>query len=154
MRTLRSAAALTAVAAVALAATSALEGCSVGGGDGGPAPASYALRIDGPDTVSTTQDFIVLVGEGFLPAGSTCPGGCEGLLPPPVFGNLGSYTLTWSNAANGQSGPILLRWICNCGGAAPSWNATIALAPGANRITVTETDRDRTQQASMLVTRP
>ena len=137
------------VVVVALA-TVALPGC--GGGDAAPPP-TYALRIDGADAVSTTQDFIVLAGEGFLPAGSTCPGGCEGPLPPPVFGNLGAYTMTWSNAANGQSGPILLRWICNCGGAAPFWTATVPLAPGANRITVTETDRDRTQQATVVVTR-
>ncbi len=113
----------------------------------------YSLRIDAPAAATTTQEFIILTGYGFLPAGSTCPGGCEGLLPPPVFGKLGPHTFTWSNESTGQSGSIVLTWVCNCGGNEPTWMTNVPVAQGVNRITVRLSDRDRTQQAAIAVTR-
>ncbi|MGE5336870.1 MAG: hypothetical protein ACM3PU_03520 [Gemmatimonadota bacterium] len=113
----------------------------------------YSLRIDAPAAVSTTQEFIILTGYGFLPAGSTCPGGCVGPLPPPVFGTLGPYTFTWSNEATGRGGSIVLTWVCNCGGNEPTWMTNVPVAQGVNRITVTLSDRDRTQQAVVAVSR-
>lgn len=124
-----------------------------GGGSGGDGGTSYALLIHQPDSLTTTADSIFLSGEGFLPAGSRCPGTCEGLLPPPVFGDLGAYTLAWSNAATGQSNRMLLRWQCNCGGSAPYWMTDVPLAPGANLITIVETDATGSQQAAITITR-
>ena len=132
---------------VAIAVCALLAGCGGGGGD------AYALRIDPPASLTTTQNFVFLRGEGFLPAGSRCSGGCEGLLPPPVFGDLGPHTLRWSNADSGGSGVLNLIWICNCGGSAPSWLANVPLVAGPNRITVTETDTQQTQQATITITR-
>ena len=126
---------------------------SCGGSDADSGPA-YALTIDGGDQQATPSSDAFLGGEGFLPPGSSCPDtGCSGLLPPPVFGVLGSYELQWRNAATGGSGPIALRWICNCGGSAPSWTTTVPLQPGANPITVTMQAGGYGQQASVVVTR-
>ena len=125
--------------------------CGGGGADSDPA---YALTIDGGDAQVTLSSNAFLAGEGFLPPGSSCPdSGCSGLLPPPVFGVLGSYELNWRNAATGGSGPIALRWICNCGGGAPSWMTTVPVQPGANQITVTMQAGGYVQQASVVVTR-
>jgi len=124
-----------------------------GGGGDGATGTSYALLIYPPESLTTTKDYISLSGEGFLPAGSRCSGWCEGLLPPPVFGELGAYTLAWTNAASSQSGRILLRWQCNCGGSAPSWMTDVPLVSGANLITIVETDATGSQQASVTVTR-
>jgi hypothetical protein len=130
---------------------SLLSSCGGGGADSGPA---YALTIDGGDAQATSTSDAFLAGEGFLPPGSSCPDtGCSGLLPPPVFGVLGSYELYWQNAATGGSGPIALRWICNCGGGAPSWMTTVPVQPGANGITVTMKAGGDSQQASVIVTR-
>jgi hypothetical protein len=136
----------------ALSAALVLSGALVGCGSGGAGDV-YSLRIEPPQSLTTTQTSMLLHGEGFVPAGSTCPGGCKGLLPPPVFGDLGPHTMAWSNAATGEGGPIWLRWICNCGGSAPLWMVSVPLAPGPNPITVTETDRWQSQQASITITR-
>jgi hypothetical protein len=128
----------------------AASGCGGGGGDGSP---SYALGIDGPAQRDTDAASVLLTGSGFLPPGSTCPGGCSGTLPPPVFGDLGAYTLTWTNAATGGSGSMHLAWVCNCGGSAPYWLQTVPLAVGENVITVTQTAGVLRQQATATVTR-
>ena len=151
MRTCQPARMFVAGAVLALSAPVGIVGCSVSVVENDTS--AYSLRIDGPDAVATTQEFILLTGTGFLPAGSTCTGGCQMPLPPPVFGSLGSHTLAWSNAATGQSAPILLTWVCNCGGNEPLWMTNVPLAPGVNRITVKLADRDRTQQAVVTVTR-
>lgn len=137
-----------AVGLAAIVVATALAACG-GGGDG----EAYALRIDPPQSLTTTQTFIFLVGDGFLPAGSTCRGGCEGLLPPPVFGDLGQHSLRWSNADSGGGGALNLTWLCNCGGSTPRWMVNVPLVPGPNHITVTETDSQQTQQASITITR-
>lgn len=128
----------------------AASGCGGGGGDDGPA---YALRIDGPLQRTATTDSVVLVGDGFLPPGSTCSGGCSGPLPAPVFGQLGDYQLAWTNAATGQSGSAHMNWVCNCGGAAPYWIQSVPLVPGDNVITFTETAGSLRQEATVTVTR-
>lgn len=127
----------------------AASGCG-GGGDDGP---SYALEIDGPVQVDTGTASALLSGTGFLPPGSSCPGGCSGTLPPPVFGDLGAYTLTWANAATGGSGAMRLAWVCNCGGSAPYWLQSVPLAMGENLITVTQTAGALRQQATVTVIR-
>jgi hypothetical protein len=127
-----------------------VAGCGGGGGSDSP---DYALLIDAPAASTTSAGAIVLTGEGFLPPGSTCSGGCEGLLPPPVFGDLGPYTLTWRNDATGETGPLSLSWICNCGGNAPYWSGTVPLAPGDNLITVTMSAGEFVQSASVTITR-
>ena len=134
------------VAALVLGSFAACDGGS------GPEP-TYTLKIDGPEALAVDTDSITLTGEGFVPAGSSCPGGCEGPLPPPVFGNLGPYTLGWENAASLLSGAIALRWICNCGGSAPFWIAVVPLLPGDNRIVVTQRAGMVEQRDEVLVTR-
>lgn len=132
-----------------LAVALLVAGC---GGDGNDGP-KYALVIDPPAASTTSADQIVLTGEGFLPPGSTCSGDCEGLLPPPVFGDLGPYTLEWRNAATGESGTLRLSWICNCGGNAPYWIGTVPLAPGDNVITVTMSAGEVVESASVTIKR-
>lgn len=140
--------------AAALLAAAALAGLPLGGcGGGGDDTPSYALAIDGPAARDTTQATVLLTGDAFLPPGSTCPGGCSGPLPAPVYGQLGPHTLRWSNAATGESGDIGATWVCNCGGSPPSWMTLVPLAPGANTITVTMSAGGRTEQASVTVRR-
>jgi hypothetical protein len=127
-----------------------IAGC---GGDGGSDAPAYALRIDPPASLTTTAAEAFLTGEGFLPPGSTCSGDCSGLLPPPVFGQLGPYTLVWRNEATGGTGPLNLAWICNCGGSAPYWMGRVPLAQGANRIAVTMTAGSDQQSDSVTITR-
>ena len=128
----------------------AASGCGGGGGGDGPA---HALTIDGPAQVDTSTASVLITGSGFLPTGSTCPGGGSGSLPPPVFGDLGAYTLTWANAATGGSGTMQLAWVCNCGGSAPYWLQAVPLAVGENLITVTQTAGSLRQQHTVTVTR-
>lgn len=135
-----------ALAALLLATFAACDG------GGGPEP-TYTLKIDGPETLAVDTETVVLTGEGFVPAGSSCPGGCEGPLPPPVFGQLGPYTLRWENAAGALSGAITLAWICNCGGSAPYWISVVPLRPGDNRIVVTQRAGGVEQRDEVLVTR-
>jgi len=137
-------------AALLLLLLPAASGCGGGGGDDTPA---YALAVDGPAQRETSAANVLLTGNGFLPPGSSCPGGCTGTLPPPVFGELGAYTLTWANAATGGSGTMRLAWVCNCGGSAPYWLQAVPLAVGGNAITVTQTAGSLRQQASVTVTR-
>ena len=132
-----------------LAAGSQLAGC---GGDGEDGP-QYALTIDGPAERSTMQEQVVLTGTGFLPPGSTCSGGCIGLMPPPEFGRLGPYTLVWRNEATGATHPEALVWVCNCGGSAPSWTAWVPVSSGANRITFMMSAGGYEQSATVTVTR-
>jgi len=74
-------------------------------------------------------------------------------VPPPVFGQLGPYTLTWANAATGEKGEMRLSWICNCGGSAPYWMTNVPLAPGENRIAVMMRAGLYEQNAEVVVTR-
>jgi hypothetical protein len=126
-----------------------LPGC---GGDGTDDP-EYSLSVDGPHETSTSQAEAVLTGTGFLPPGSTCTGSCSGLLPPPVFGQLGPYTLIWRNEATAQTQALTLRWICNCGGGAPTWIAQVPVVQGVNRITFTMSASGHEQAVTVTVTR-
>lgn len=136
-------ASLLAVLAVALGLT------ACGGGSGDDAAPSYSLRINNA-VVNVNQPTALLTGEGFLPPGSTCSGGCSLPLPPPVFGQLGPYTLTWANAATGEKGEMRLSWICNCGGS--YWMTSVPLAPGENRISVMMRAGPYEQNAEVVVT--
>jgi hypothetical protein len=139
--------------AAALVLWLVVPGFLAGCGGGGPHEPQYALTIDEPPSLTTALFEVTLTGDGFLPPESTCDGDCIGLLPAPVFGQLGPYTLGWRNDANGDSGTLVLRWICNCGGNAPHWIGSMPLVPGANRITVTMTAGGYTQSASVTITR-
>jgi len=143
--------------AAALVLWLVMPGFLAGCGGGGPHEPQYALTIDEPQSLTTALSEVWLSGEGFLPPGSNCPDpGCTGLLPAPVFGRLGPYTLVWrneANEANGASGTLRLMWICNCGGGAPSWFDSVPLVLGDNRITVTMTAGGYTQSASVTITR-
>ncbi len=138
-----------AVACLGLAGAVFLAGC---GGDGTPEPA-YALTIDGPAERSTSQAEVLLTGTGFLPPDSTCPGGCAGLLPPPVFGTLGPHSMQWRNEATAAQRAIALNWICNCGGSAPSWMAQVPVSPGINAITVSMSAGGYQQEVTVRVRR-
>lgn len=133
--------------AMAWLALVAVAACAGGGDDdrGG------ALRITDVVVLQDTQS-VLLQGDGFLPPGSSCPGRCE-WLGPPVFGQLGTYTLRWENTTSATSGEIGLRWICNCGGSAPFWSTLVPLVPGENRIVVTERAGATQQRAEVSVTR-
>jgi hypothetical protein len=97
-----------------------LAGCGGGGGSSGP---QYALAIDEPQSSTTGFAEVTLTGDGFLPPGSTCPApGCTGLLPAPVFGQLGAYTPGWRNEANGAN---LITVTMTAGGYAQSASVTI-----------------------------
>ncbi len=90
---------------------------------------------------------------GFCRLVLQCPEDCRGLLPPPVFGQLGPHALGWRNETTGEVGSLRLAWICNCGGGAPSWIGRVPLALGANRLTVTVTAGGHTQTAHVDLTR-
>jgi len=139
------------LAVLLLAALGPIAGC--GGGGGAPEVPAYRLDIDPPADASTPASEVMLTGHGFLPPGSQCNGDCTGLLPPPVFGQLGPYALGWRNESTGETGILRLAWICNCGGSAPYWIGRVPLAPGVNRITVTMTAGEFTQAASVDLTR-
>lgn len=108
------------------------------GGGGGELP-GYALIIKSAEVSSSypTEGTALLSGEGFLPPGSYCapepsPFNQPG---PPVFDTVGPHRMTWTNTTTGTTGEMRLRWSC---GSAPTWSARVPLAPGANRIVVTE----------------
>jgi hypothetical protein len=128
-----------------------LAGCGDDGAVPGP---QYALTIDEPLSSTTDLAEATLSGDGFVPPGSVCPDpGCSIGGVAPVFGQLGAYALGWRNEADGATGTLQLRWICNCGGDAPFWIGRIPLVPGPNRITVTMTAGAYEQSASVTVTR-
>jgi hypothetical protein len=101
----------------------------------------------------TAQQSVTLTGDGFLPPGSTCQAECPGPLPPPTYGRLGGYELRWLNVASGEQGSTALSWICNCGGSAPYWIATVPLLPGPNKIEVTMRAGGFEQHDEVVVTR-
>ena len=71
---------------------------------------------------------------------------------PVVTCQVGNYTLTWVNGANGATGQGYPTW--DCAEDFVKWSTLkIPLALGENRITVTMTDSRDTAQSSVTVTR-
>jgi hypothetical protein len=71
---------------------------------------------------------------------------------PVVTCQVGNYTLTWVNGANGATGQGYPMW--DCAEDFVKWSTLkIPLALGENRITVTMTDSRDTAQSSVTVTR-
>ena len=127
---------------VAVALLLGLGGC---GGGGEP---SFELGIHADFSTAASQ--VMLSGSVSLPEGSERAGGTPSL--SIVTCQLGPHTLTWSNAATGASGPAFAMW--DCPDAQAHWAAPgIALAMGANRVTVTMRDSHRSAQATVTVTR-
>ena len=117
-----------------------------GGDDGG---CHIQLGISNPAVV-TTADAFVLSGTASLPAGSERAGGT--VFMPIVTCHLGSYDLTWSNAANGTSGRGILVW--NCDQSFAYWTGfRIPLAMGVNHVTVTMRDSLCEGQVTATITR-
>lgn len=135
--------ALPAGAWLAAALLGALAGC--GGGGGAP---SLALTV--PADFATSADRTNLSGTLSLPQGSERLGGTPSLTFQTC--QLGAYSLVWANAATGASGAGHALW--DCPDEHAHWSASgIALAPGANRITLTAADGAASAQAVVTVTR-
>lgn len=116
-------------------------------GSGGSSPPFSLTTV--PD-FATSLDHATVSGSMSLPAGSERLGGTPTM--PIVTCQIGAYTLTWVNAANGATGNAVALWDCPQDFA--HWLASgIALAPGANSITFTLTDATRTATATIVVTR-
>jgi hypothetical protein len=120
-----------------LAIVYSLMGCGSGGGGGGsPAPVSPAfVTISSPSANNTTTvcDSIDFTGTAFIsPKFFHC---CSG------SGSDTGVTVTWSNAANGQTGSAnqkvdeLFGILVN-----HTWSASVPLALGNNPVTITATD--------------
>lgn len=131
------------MAALCLAAAAA-SGC--GGGDS----TALTVTIDGPAIVDFDAPEIILSGRASLPEGSYSTGGTPSV--PWVTCQLGPYTMTWSNAATGQSGNITALWLCTDDFL--RWSTTpVPLAFGVNPITVTITDSASSGSDTVTVTR-
>ena len=119
-----------------------LAGC--GGGD------EPTLSLTMPADFATTLDQVTLSGTVSLPVGSERAGGT--LTMPIVTCQLGAYTMTWSNAANGSSGGAFALWDCPEDFA--RWSALgIPLVAGTNVVTVSITDASHTARGTVTITR-
>lgn len=130
------------VAALALV----LSAC--GGGD----DSDVELQVDGGPALKTGQGLIILTGESFVPAGSSCPKSNEYV----IIGSLGPHTMTYNNATTRIDGPVFdTLWVCNSeGGRVMHWQSNpIDLAVGTNTITVKMTGGGRTSSQTVTVTR-
>jgi hypothetical protein len=143
----------TPAAAVLVATLLAASGCGSGGG--------LSLSIEGPEAFNTASESAILRGEGFVPPGSSCTGrGTCGPFAPPVLGSLGQYELRWSNLATGQSGnavtvhPVAFDGliVCNCLSGI-EFTAQVPLAPGPNRIVITQTAGAAEASDEVVITR-
>jgi hypothetical protein len=132
-RTLRAASAATLV--------SAAVGC-------GDASVAIAVRIDLPAAPIPGESRIVLGGRARLPDGSVRTGGTPTV--PWITCQPGPYSMSWRNSANGAQGVPVAWW--DCSRDSLSWSSgSIPLAPGANRVTVSYTDRLDGAQASIEI---
>ena len=103
------------------------------------------------DALTASGDLATLSGTASLPPGSERTGGNAWV--PWISCQLGPYTMTWSNAANGDRGNVLLLWDCPKDHA--TWHAAgIALEPGLNLVTFTLQAGGESAQATVRVTRP
>ena len=95
-----------------------------------------SISINAPPPVAHGQ-VIILSGVAALPAGSVRSGGT--LTQPIVTCRPGTFSMFWTNDANGTRGEISAVW--DCPADRLDWNSdAIPLAPGDNRITVTMVD--------------
>ena len=117
---------------------------------GGDPPRELTFDSDSP--TATVSPSAVVKGHSFVPLGSTCPASNEFI----VIGSLGAHTIAYRNETTGTSGPVFDQlWVCNSdSGRSMSWISNpIALQAGANRITVTMSDGQRSSSATTTVTR-
>ncbi len=99
-------------------------------------------RIDRPT--------VVLSGVAALPSGSVRTGGTP--FQPIVTCQPGTFSMTWTNDANGARGAVFALWDCPADHL--SWNSSaIPLAVGANRITVAIADAEGSTASAVVVTR-
>ncbi|ODT37471.1 MAG: hypothetical protein ABS55_03295 [Lautropia sp. SCN 70-15] len=123
---------------------------AIGGCGGGGDSTALTVTIDGPAIVDVDAPAIVLSGTASLPEGSYSTGGTPSV--PWVTCQAGPYTMTWSNAATGQSGNITALW--NCTEAFLRWSTVpVPLAIGANPITVAITDSASSGSDTVAVNR-
>lgn len=121
-----------------------VAGCGGGGSDEAP----FSLTV--PADFATPLAQVTLSGTVSLPAGSERAGGTPTMTI--VTCQLGTHTMSWSNAANGSSGNAFALW--DCPRDIAMWSAPgIPLLPGSNRITITMADSGRSAQATVTVTR-
>lgn len=124
-------------AAVA-AAMAALAGCGGGGGGGDGEPVWSGVTIEAPADAAgftTDQPTVDVAGRAFVPTGSQCNA---------VVGTIAAgYRVRWSNAANGEAGPVE-RMQLNCLLAVSlTWEVSeVPLALGDNPLTVTAVAAD------------
>ena len=129
---------------VALVAT--LSAC----GGGGDSP--VALSIDGGPAITTGLHTVILTGESFVPAGSSCPQSNEYV----IIGSLGPHEMTYSNATSHVDGPVFDQlWVCNSeSGRVMHWQSNpIELVPGPNTITVRMSGGGHQSSDTVTVTR-
>lgn len=108
-----------------------------------------SISINAPPPVAHAQ-VIVLGGVAALPAGSVRTGGTP--TQPTVTCEPGTFSMFWTNDANGTRGEVSAVWDCPADRLA--WNSSaIPLAPGANRITVTMVDAVGSAADVVTVTR-
>ncbi|TXL66898.1 hypothetical protein [Zeimonas arvi] len=122
---------------------------AIGGCGGGDDSTALTVTIDGPAIVEFDGPAIVLSGTASLPEGSYVTGGTPSV--PWVTCQTGPYTLTWSNAATGQSGNLTAFW--NCTESFLRWSTIpLPLALGANPVTVSMIDERSSANDSDSVT--
>ena len=98
----------------------------------------------------TAGTVIVLNGVAALPAGSVRSGGT--LLQPILTCQPGTFSITWTNDANGARGEVSALW--DCPADQLTWTSSaIPLARGVNRITVTMVDAIDSTASSVTVFR-
>ena len=98
---------------------------------------SWWVEIESPTSLpewrAATAE-VVVAGNAFVPAGSTCTG-TTGTIAP-------GYRIAWLNTATGQTGLAAMRLDC-LQAAVLRWDAgPIPLDPGSNPIAVTASDAD------------
>ena len=129
-----------------LVACAAVSAC--GGGHDSP----VELGVDASSTASTPAAVVILTGESFIPAGSSCPNTTDYIR----IGSLGPHTITARNETQALDYPGFDDlWVCNSeDGRVMHWRSNpITLALGDNRISVTMRDSQRTSSATVTVTR-
>jgi len=93
---------------------------------------------------------VVLSGVAALPAGSVRTGGT--IFQPVVTCQPGTFSMFWTNDANGTRGEVIALW--NCPADQLTWSSgTIPLAFGENRITVTMVDAVGSVASAVTITR-
>ncbi len=129
--------------AAALVAHALLAACGSGFG------LRLVVAFDAPPA-RIDQPTLVLHGTASLPAGSVRSGGTSA--QPIVTCLPGTFSMTWTNDANGSRGAVFARWDCPADHL--SWSSgAIPLSPGENRITVAMADADGSAASVVSITR-